>query len=95
VRGWWWKIPLAALALMPFQALSVCFTWLMQVAVLAGEQTAGQTGFGAWQRNLFAAGYQLGFLLLPTLMPVLVWLALDRRLIAAVLIESAVDAGRG
>lgn len=92
VRNSWWKVPLVVLALMPFQAASVCFTWLMQVAVLAGEQTASQTGFDAWDRNFFAAAYQLGFLLLPTLMPVLLWLALDRRLIAAVLIESAMAA---
>ncbi|MCB1955779.1 MAG: hypothetical protein KDG55_08885 [Rhodocyclaceae bacterium] len=91
VKGWWWKLPLATLALIPFQAISVCFTWLMQVAVLAGPQTAHQTGFGAWQQNFFAAGYQLGFLLLPTLMPVLIWLALDRRVVAALLIESALE----
>ncbi len=91
LRGWWWKLPLAALALIPFQALSVCFTWLMQVAVLTGPQTAAQTGFDVWDTNFFAAGYQLGYLLLPTLVPVLVWLALDRRVVAALLIESALE----
>ncbi|MCB1889924.1 MAG: hypothetical protein KDH20_20125 [Rhodocyclaceae bacterium] len=90
-QGWWWKLPLAGLALIPFQATSVCFTWLMQVAVLAAPETAAQTGFDAWDMNFFAAGYQLGFLLLPTLMPVLIWFALDRRVVAALLIESALE----
>lgn len=94
LQGWWWKIPLAALALVPFQAASVCCTWLMQIAVLAGTDTASQTGFSAWQANLFAAGYQLGFLLLPTLMPVLAWLALDRSLVAKVMLEGAFAATR-
>ena len=27
-KGWWWKIPVGAVALLPFQAWGVCFTWL-------------------------------------------------------------------
>lgn len=92
VRGWWWRLPLAALALVPFQAASICLTWLMQVAVIAGNQTASQTGFAAWQVNAIAAGYQFGYLILPTLVPVLVWLALDRSIVARVALEGALSA---
>ena len=42
------------------------------MAVVAGEQTRGQTRFGHFDANLIAAGYQFGFLILPTLLPVLV-----------------------
>jgi hypothetical protein len=88
-RGWWWKLPAGLLALVPFQAWGICFTWLLQVAVVTGEQTRGQTRFGPAETNLIAAGYQFGFLILPTLVPVLLWLAFDRRVLAGAMIEGA------
>ena len=88
-RGWWWKLPVGLVMLVPFQAWGICFTWLLQVAVLAGEQTRDQTRFGPWASNLIAAGYQFGFLILPTLVPVLLWLAFDRRVLAGAMIEGA------
>lgn len=89
---WWWKLPAGMLALVPFQAWGICFTWLLQVAVTAGEQTRSQTRFGAWETNLTALGYQFGFLILPTLVPVLLWLAFDRRVLARAMIEGALTA---
>jgi hypothetical protein len=89
---WWWKLPAGLLALVPFQAWGICFTWLLQVAVVSGEQTGGQTRFGPWATNLIALGYQFGFLILPTLVPVLLWLAFDRRVIAGAMIEGALAA---
>lgn len=91
-RRWWWKLPAGLLVLVPFQAWGICFTWLLQVAVVAGEQTRGQTRFGPWETNLVAAGYQFGFLILPTLVPVLLWLAFDRRVLAGAMIEGALAA---
>ena len=88
-RRWWWKLPAGLLALVPFQAWGIGFTWLLQVAVVAGEQTRSQTRFGPWEANLIAGGYQFGFLILPTLVPVLLWLAFDRRVLAGAMIEGA------
>lgn len=88
-RGVWWKIPLGALALVPFQAWGVLFAWLSQVAIVSGGMISGQLRFDAWQTNGIAAGYQFGFLLMPTLAPILVWLLLDHRLITAVMLEGA------
>ncbi|MCB1914477.1 MAG: hypothetical protein KDG52_01970 [Rhodocyclaceae bacterium] len=90
--GWWWRLPLAMTLLVPFQAAGVCLTWLMQVAVIAGSDTAAQTGFGLWQTNAIAAGYQFGYLILPTLVPTLVWLSLDRSFVAKVVLEGALSA---
>lgn len=78
-RGLWWKLPLGFVVLLPFQVWGICMAWLVQVAVVSGEQTVRQTGLGPWAANLIAAGYQLGYLILPTLAPVVVWLVLDRR----------------
>lgn len=90
-RGLWWKLPLCALALPPFQAWGVCFSWLMQVAVQAGEYTRAKTYFSAWDQNLIALGYQLGFLLLPTLAPLMLWLYFERRFVITVAVEGAMQ----
>ena len=88
-KGLWWKIPLGLGALLPFQAWGVCFTWLLQVAVQADNYTRAQTHFNSFDRNLIGACYQLGYLVLPPLTPILVWLALDQKLIKNVLLEGA------
>jgi len=72
------------LGLLPFQAWGVCFGWLKQVAVQFGPQTRATTYFGAWATNLIGLGYQIGFLLLPTLVPMLMWLYLERRFVITV-----------
>jgi hypothetical protein len=81
------KIALGAACLVPFQAFSLCFDWLKQVALTAGPQVASQIALGPVQRELVALGYQFGFLALPTLAPVMLWLALDRRFLAALMAE--------
>lgn len=83
------KIAGGALALLPFQAWGICFAWLVQVVQAQTVQT--QTGFGPWQSNAIAAGYQLGFLILPTLAPVAVWLALDRGMLRRFMAEDALS----
>ncbi len=87
----WWKLPAGLLALVPFQAWGICFTWLLQVAVLSADQTRAQTRFSALDSNLIAVGYQFGYLILPTLVPVLVWFAFERRVLAGAMIEGALS----
>ena len=93
-HGVGWKLPLGIAALVPFQAFSICADWLLHVATRLGPSTAVQTGFGPVTTNLIGAAYQLGFLMLPTLVPVLLWLALDRKLVATVLLEGALSGFR-
>jgi hypothetical protein len=88
-RRLWWKLPAGLLLLVPFQAWGIAMTWLLQVAVVAGGQTRAQTHFSALEANLIAVGYQFGFLILPTLVPVVIWLAFERRVLAGALIEGA------
>ena len=90
-RKLWWKLPAGLALLIPFQAWSIAFAWLLQVAVQAGPQVASEAGFSAMGMNLVAAGYQFGYLIFPALAPVLVWLALDRRLMATVLLEGSLS----
>jgi len=77
-----WKIAVGAVALLPFQAWSVAFDFLVQVAVLSGPDVAARAGLFGWQREVIALGYQAGTLLFPSLVPVLLWALFNRDFIA-------------
>lgn len=84
-RGLWRKLLIGVAVLIPFQAYSIFFVLLRQVVFDGGA--ANQIGFGAWQLNALALAYQLGVLLVPALVPIIVWLALQRDFLAAILLE--------
>jgi hypothetical protein len=46
-----------------------------------GSQIASQTGFVAWQREAIAFSYQFGALILPTVVPLVVWVVTHRPLL--------------
>ena len=72
-----------ALLLIP-QSFSLTFDVLRQIMVAA---VAGALGVAQWRLEAIALGYQIGALLLPTLAPVALWLWLDRRFFAAVIVD--------
>jgi len=90
-KGLWWKLPVCAVGLLPFQAWGVCFAWLIPVAVKSGPYTRSITYFTDWDVNLIGLGYQIGFLLLPTLVPMLMWMYLERSFIITVAVEGAME----
>ena len=76
-RGLWWKLPAGALSLLPLQMWGVCF-YLLLVVSDAGQAAFLRTGFTQLNLNAFVIAYQLGYLLMPSLGPVVVWLYLER-----------------
>lgn len=82
----WQKMGIGALALLPFQVWGVSFDWLKQVALEAG---AG--GFSPMAREAIAFAYQFGYLVLPALLPVLLWALMDRRFLTTFVIEATLD----
>lgn len=88
-RGLWWKLPLGLIVMVPFQAWGVSFEWLVDVAIMAGAQTQAQTGFGVWHANLFGIGAQLGYLIFPTLVPLMLWIAFEQRFVRTVVVDGA------
>ena len=90
-KGLWWKFPVCAVGLLPFQAWGVCFAWLLQVAVQSGPNTRSITYFTDWDVNLIGLGNQIGFLLLPTLVPMLMWLYLERSFVVTVAVEGSME----
>ena len=66
------------LALLPFQTWGVVADALKQVAIGMGPGIASQTGFSATQREVIAFAYQFGTLILPTVIPAIVWVLAHR-----------------
>jgi hypothetical protein len=70
--------------LLPAQAFSLTFYLLMQMVLGAqGDRVALKVA--SWQLDVIAYGYQLGVLVVPTLVPVLLWLWLDKAFVADIL----------
>jgi hypothetical protein len=55
--------------------------FLEDIAGGLGPGVASQTGFSAWQREAIAFAYQFGTLILPTVVPAVVWVLMHRRLL--------------
>lgn len=77
-RTQWWKILVSVVALLPFQAWGIAFDILVQVGVKSGPEVSAQAGLFGWRLDAIALGYQIGSLILPTLIPVLLWAAFNR-----------------
>ena len=76
--GWPRRLVVGYAVLMPFVAWGALADFLKNVAITMGPQIASQTGFVAWQREAIAFSYQLGALILPTVVPVVTWVLTHR-----------------
>lgn len=82
-----WKLLLGSCLLLPSQVVSMCFRWLRDALLVSGPDVLVQTGLPRWTLEVIAYGYQFGFLMLTPLVPVLLWLALDRRFVQQLWVE--------
>jgi hypothetical protein len=83
-RARWTRVLLGAAILLPFQGWGVAFDFLAQVGAKMGPQVAAQAGLlGA--REAIALAYQLGNLVFPSVVPVVVWVALEKRFLESLL----------
>lgn len=80
-----WKILVGAVALLPFQSWGIAFDLLVQLGVKLGPDIAAQAGLFGWRREAVALGYQIGNLIFPSLIPVVLWAGFNRSFIEAVL----------
>ena len=78
-RHWLLSLPILLLA----QVWGVCFDILRTLLFTMGPETAEQMAFSAAQREMVALGYQLGYLILPPVLPVVIWVILSREYLAA------------
>ncbi|CAN5182598.1 hypothetical protein BH11PSE11_BH11PSE11_19290 [soil metagenome] len=84
-RSSWWKILLGAVLLLPFQSWGVGFDFLAQVGTKFGADAAAQAELRGWRLEAVALSYQVGSLIFPTLIPVMLWAGFNRRFIEVVL----------
>ena len=77
-----WTIVIGAAVMLLFQAWSVAFDFLVQVAVLSGPEVTARAGLLGWRREAIAIGYQAGALIFPSLVPILLWGVFNRAFIA-------------
>lgn len=71
------KLVLGYVLLLPAQAFSLTLDLLKQMA-MAVPGVASALHIDQWQLELIALGYQLGTLVLPTVVPIAIWLVLDK-----------------
>ncbi len=84
-RATWWKILVGLAVLLPFQAWGIAFDFLAQVGVKLGPGISAQAGLLGWRREAIALNYQIGSLILPTLVPVVLWAVFSRLFIVSLL----------
>jgi hypothetical protein len=79
-----WKRNLAVgyVVMLPFVAWGIVAEFLKNVAITAGPAIASQAGFAPWQREAIAFAYQFGSLILPAVVPAVLWVALHGAFIA-------------
>jgi hypothetical protein len=75
---WWRTLALGYAVIVPFVAWGVLADFLKGIAIVAPAAIASQTGFLSWQRELIAFAYQFGSLILPAVVPAVLWVLLHR-----------------
>jgi len=88
---WWLKGLIGSVILIPVQAWGISFQWLRDVVLLSGPYGAAYLKYSPLARNAVAYGYQFGFLMLPPVTPILLWLAFNKRFVAALWLEAALE----
>lgn len=81
------KMALGTLILVPSQVFSMCFRWLREALLSSDRDVIVQAGVPRWVLEVIAYFDQLGFLIITPLMPVILWLVLDRAFINRLWVE--------
>jgi hypothetical protein len=68
-RNWLWGLPLLLLA----QVWGVCFDVLKSLLYTLGPEIADKMAFSPLAMEAVALSYQLGYLILPSVLPVAIW----------------------
>ncbi len=85
-RGRGWRAAAGYLLLLPAQAFSLTMFVLIQIVVYA-QTDARILNVAQWQLEAIVYGYQIGSLVVPTLVPIMLWLWLDRQFFREVVVS--------
>ncbi len=75
---WLWGLPLLAL----FQVWGVCFDGLKTLLFTLGPEISAQMAFSSLAMEAVALAYQLGYLILPSVLPLVIWVVQYRAYLA-------------
>jgi hypothetical protein len=75
---WWRTLAVGYAVIVPFVAWGVLADFLKSIAITAPAAIASQAGFSGSQRELIAFAYQFGSLILPAVVPAVLWVLLHR-----------------
>jgi hypothetical protein len=75
---WWRTLAIGYAVMVPFVTWGVLADFLKGIAIVAPAAVASQTGFSGLQRELIAFAYQFGSLILPAVVPAVLWVLLHR-----------------
>jgi len=85
-----WRTILAGAAiLLVFQGWGIAFDFLAQVGLNLGPDISAQAGLADWRREAIALGYQLGAIMFPSVVPVVLWALFNRPFIEQALAPRA------
>lgn len=97
-KGMFTKMAIGTLILVPSQVFSMCFRWLREALLSSNMDVISQAGVARWMLEVIAYFDQLGFLIITPLMPVILWLILDRGFVnhlwAEMVLAGAAQAGK-
>lgn len=91
-RDKWLKWILGLLILLPIQAWGVSFDILRTLIFLLGPEVRSALSPTELQLELVAFGYQFGYLILPAVSPVVIWLGMHRRFVSSLVPNLASEA---
>ena len=74
--GWGWKLLLGSAVVVALGAVGLACELLVHIGSVRGAE--GQVIFEMGGRELIALGFQLGTLAFPTVVPAMLWVAMDR-----------------
>ena len=72
-RATWWKFLVGTLVLLLFQSWGIAFDLLSQIGTKLGPDVSRQAGLAGWRLEAIVLGYQLGVLIFPCLVPIVLW----------------------
>ena len=76
------KILLGVVLLLPVQTWGVVFDIIKTLSFDLGATVATKLGIQGWRLEAVALGYQFGYLILPAISPLIIWIAMHRRFVA-------------
>lgn len=89
------KLLLGSVVILLAQSVSVSFDVLQQLVLNPSTAQFFSQAFSYLDRNIIALGYQLGSLILPTVVPVVLWVAMHKKMLLGLMAAGAIDDEEG